>query len=114
MSVKQETSKEQQLVGRAFRCSDGLIRWITHLSTRRYYSLLWLNEAEGVWYSGGIVKANQWEGGEEVPAPQPGQPYRIAGATGVIRTFTPLAEGEISSDRSDSLDGSCNRLELLR
>jgi hypothetical protein len=95
MSVKQETSKEQQLVGRAFRCSDGLIRWITHLSTRRYYSLLWLNEAEGVWYSGGIVKANRWEGGEEVPAPQPGQPYRIASATGVIRTFTPLAEREI-------------------
>ena len=72
------------LVGHAFRCSDGLVRWITHLSTRNYYSVLWRYETDDVWHSGGIVKADKWENGEEVAAPQPGETYRQAGATGVI------------------------------
>ena len=80
--------KALTLVGRAFRCSDGLVRWITHLSVRGYYSLLWRRETEDVWYSGGIVKYYRWEGGKEVPAPKPGETIRIAGATGVISEIT--------------------------
>src|ERR1044071_3800844 len=85
---KPQHDDPQSIVGRAFRGSDGLIRWITHLSTRNYYSLLWLNEADGVWHSGGIVKADKWAGGSEVAAPQPGESYRIAGATGIVSEWT--------------------------
>ena len=53
------------LVGRASRCSDGLIRWITHKSRRGYYHLLWLNESDGVWHSGYMVRADKWQGGED-------------------------------------------------
>lgn len=82
------------LVGRAFRCSDGLIRWITHLSTRNYYSLLWRYESDDVWESGGIIKADQWDGGAEVAAPKPGEAYKRVGATGVITEYTVAAPQE--------------------
>lgn len=85
---QQQEIRFQEVVGRAFRCPDGLIRWITHLSTRNYYSVLWRYEYEDVWHGGGIYKANKWEGGEEVAAPQPGEPYRMAGATGIISEWT--------------------------
>lgn len=77
-----------RLVGRAFRCSDGLIRWITHLSTRGYFSLLWRQDDGDIWYSGGIVKVDKWQGGEEVRSPRPGESYKLAGATGVISERT--------------------------
>lgn len=92
--MKREDLAAAALVGRAFRCSDGLIRWITHLSTRNYYSLLWLNESEGVWFSGGIIKANKWQGGEEVVAPKPGEVYKRVGATGVTTEYTVAAAQE--------------------
>lgn len=75
---------EAALVGRAFRCADGLVRWITHHSARRYYTLLWLDEPSNTWHSGGIVKAAKWEGGEEVAPPRPGERYRLAGAMGTV------------------------------
>lgn len=78
----------ESFVGRAFRGTDGIIRWITHFSTRKYFTVLWLHEKSGTWHSGGIVKAHQWEGGEEVPAPQKGDVYKIAGATGLISERT--------------------------
>lgn len=76
-----------QLVGKAFRCPDGLVRWITGLSTRGYYSMLWLDEKSNTWFSGGIAKVQKWHewygGAEEAPAPQAGESYLLAGAMGL-------------------------------
>ena len=72
------------LVGRAFRCGDGLIRWITYLSTLDNFGLLWLDERTNTWFSGGTVKASKWEGGEEVRAPQPGETYKQADPMGRV------------------------------
>lgn len=69
------------LVGKAFRCTDGLVRWVTHLSVRNYYSMLWLDERTNVWHDGGIIKADRWQGGEEVPVPTT---WLQAGATGIV------------------------------
>jgi hypothetical protein len=75
------------LVGGAFRCSDGLIRWATSLSTRNYLSILWLDESTGIWYSGGILKPSQLRDVivEEVKAPQAGEMIRRGSATGQVR-----------------------------
>ena len=86
--------QEVSIVGRAFRCSDGLIRWITYKSRRGYYHLLWLNEQDGVWHSGYMVRSDKWQGGQEVAAPQPGETYRLAGATGVITEYIVAAAKE--------------------
>lgn len=82
--AKAKTQEFEGFVGRAFRGTDGLIRWITHFSTRKYFTLLWLDENANVWHNGGIVKAQQWQGGDEVAAPQKGDVYQLAGATGLI------------------------------
>lgn len=92
--MKIKDADAEALVGRAFRCPDGLIRWITTLTTRGYYHLLWLNESDGVWHHGYMVRASKWEGGEEVRAPQPGESYRLAGVTGVITEYTVAAAQE--------------------
>lgn len=82
------------LVGRAFRCPDGLVRWITGLSTRDYFSLRWLDERDHTWFSGGITKIDNWEGGEEVRAPQPGESYKMCGARGMVDERTVEATSE--------------------
>lgn len=90
-------AEASQLVGRAFRCGDGIVRWIVGLSTRDYFSLLWLDESDGrrVWHGGGIEKIDRWQGGEEVPAPRPGDRYQLAGPTGLVSERTvPPAEAE--------------------
>lgn len=89
-ATDQETAA--RLVGKAFRGADGLVRWITSLSTRHYYTLLWLDEQSQTWFAGGIVKVSNWEGGAEVTAPQPGERYRRAGATGLVDECTVTSE----------------------
>lgn len=79
-----EREAAEKLVGRAFRCPDGLVRWITGLSTRGYYSLLWLDERSSTWFSGGLVRAHSWQGGVEVEAPKQGERYRLAGPMGTV------------------------------
>lgn len=78
-------------VGRAFRSArDGTVRWITHRSDRGYYHMLWLNEKTGVWNLGGREKAADFArfyGGEEVPAPQPGETYKMAGVFGAVSSY---------------------------
>lgn len=64
-------------IGKAFRDDTGLVRWIIGKSNRNYYQLLWLDETTGVWNQGGISKTIPQ--GEEVPAPQPGNIYKLAG-----------------------------------
>ncbi len=88
-----KADKEQfaALVGKAFRCPDGLIRWITRLSARGYYHVLWLSEQTNVWHSGGIISAREWKATEEAPAPQAGDTYQFCEVTGVVseRTIDP-------------------------
>lgn len=75
-------------VGRAYRCTDGLIRWITGISTRKNYQVLWLREEDGVWMQGGTWPFAQWQDSEEVPAPQPGETYKRAGVFSGYRECT--------------------------
>jgi hypothetical protein len=98
---KKRRSKEEReaaraaaalLVGRAFRCPDGLVRWITGLSTLDNFSLRWLDEREGTWFSGGTLRIDKWEGGEEVRAPQLGETFRMCGARGMVEERT-VTEG---------------------
>jgi hypothetical protein len=87
--VKKHISVYQFYVGRAFRSRrDGVIRWVTHLSARENYTLLWLDEQSGVWNQGGHVPAATFErfyGGDEVMPPQPGETYKFAGVFGGYR-----------------------------
>lgn len=75
------------LVGRAFRSrTDGRVRWITNLSARHNYTLLWLDEDTGIWWQGGHVSAatfDQFYGGDEISAPIGG--YKLAGVFGGFR-----------------------------
>lgn len=67
-------------VGQAYRCPDGVVRWITAISRRRRYALLWLDEKTGVWRDGGTIKPEAWPDlAEPVRAPQPGEVYKHAG-----------------------------------
>jgi hypothetical protein len=75
-------SFEPPIVGNAYRCPDGIVRWVTHLSVRGYYHLLWLDEERNQWHQGGKVKARDWQGGEPYPAPQPGDTYTLLNAFG--------------------------------
>lgn len=86
-------------VGRAFHCTDGIIRWVTNLSTRGFYSVLWRSRENDVWHSGGIIRPADFYDlvVKEVPAPQPGDEYRMAGATGVVATFKMLESGRSGS-----------------
>lgn len=71
-----------EYVGRAFRCADGLIRWVTDQSQRGYLRFLWLDEQENVWREGSKATLDRWTGAwapvEEVRAPQHGETYERA------------------------------------
>lgn len=71
-------------VGKAYRGADGIVRWVTSLSTRGVYSLLWLDEKNNTWWYGGKVRATEWASvdGHEVVAPQPDETYRKYGVFG--------------------------------
>lgn len=71
-----------EYVGHAFRCADGLIRWVTDQSQRGYLRFLWLDEQENVWREGSKATLDRWTGAwapvEEVRAPQHGETYERA------------------------------------
>lgn len=71
--------------GQAYRCPDGLVRWVQHESSRGIYSVLWLDEERKVWYWGGKYRKHEWPGGEPYPAPQPGDTYTLMGVYGQPR-----------------------------
>ena len=74
--------KNDNNVGRAFRGKDGTVRWITGKSKAKNYQMLWMRD-DGVWTQGGTCPAEAWAvsayAGDEVPAPQPGEIYKLAG-----------------------------------
>lgn len=77
----------RQLEGRAWRCRDGVVRWLSNLSTRGVLSIFWLDEERGVWHSGGTLHVDKFDAREyalEVAAPIAGHTIRVAGATGQI------------------------------
>lgn len=86
------TDSKKVEVGRAYRCSDGVVRWVAHLSKRGYYHLLWLEEERNVWFEGGKMKQGDatfaaFEGAESYPAPQPGETYTQMGVYGRPRVW---------------------------
>lgn len=84
------TRKHGPEVGEAYRCSDGIVRWVTHRSRRGYFHLLWLEEGRGVWFDGGKMKGGDatfatFDGAEPFPAPGPGETYVKVGVYGTPR-----------------------------
>ena len=85
-----EARLEGPVVGKAYRCTDGIVRWVTYQSRRGYFHLLWLEEERGVWYSGGKMKSGDatlaaFEDAGPYPAPQPGESYVLMGVYGTPR-----------------------------
>lgn len=77
--------KTKPEAGKAYRCPDGVTRWVTGVSTRGYLQLRWRDDS-GAWCNGGIMKLERWlkfwpSGCVEIPAPQPGE---------VIQVLTPM------------------------
>lgn len=74
-------------VGKAYRGEDGIVRWITHRSTRGNLTVKWLEEETNVWYSGGIYRPDEFHflGTQEVRAPQPGETITLSGVYGTKR-----------------------------
>lgn len=74
-----------QHVGKCYRGSDGVVRWVTHQSKRGMLHMLWQDD-RGAWHDGGSL----WPGrvidvlGDEVPAPAPGSTIRVVGLTGMM------------------------------
>jgi hypothetical protein len=85
---KEVSEMADKILGKAFRGSDGTIRWFLRHSDRGYFSCLWLDESDDVWMPGGIYQIKDLPLGEEVPAPQPGEKYKNCGATGLVSEMT--------------------------
>ena len=74
-------------LGRAYRCSDGIVRWVVHRSKRGYYHLLWLEEERGVWFEAGKMREGDatfsaFAQAESFPSPEPGGTFTKMGAYG--------------------------------
>jgi len=78
-----KSDRGEALIGRAFKGPDGVVRWVTGISTRGYLQILWWSEESAAWHTGAICKLDRWPGGEEVDmVPKPGEMYRRMGALG--------------------------------
>ena len=81
------------LIGRAFRGPDGVVRWVHAQSTRGLLHLRWLNETSGVWFAGGTIiprdmTSEKWPLRDEVPlAPKMGDVFKLCGALGTTTTY---------------------------
>lgn len=88
------------LVGRAFRCRDGVVRWVVgQTPSTRNLHLRWFAEDSEVWHHGGSVHPKSWLADErggpdaEVPTPRPGETYVYIGLTATRTTFRRASEG---------------------
>jgi hypothetical protein len=80
------TDVATERVGKAYMCNDGLVRLITGLSRRNYYSILWREPNDDVWYSGGIVKTEKFPWGWEIERPT--GILKVCGSTGRVLQIT--------------------------
>ena len=85
------------LVGRAFRGPDGIVRWVHAQSTRGLLHLRWLDELSNTWFAGGGLNPKDAPATlcEEVPlAPKMGDTFMLCGPLGT-RTKYRVTEGSI-------------------
>lgn len=82
------------LVGRAFRCKDGIVRWVfAQTASTGNLHIRWLSEEDGVWHMGGMRDPKKWPTaehdapGDEFPAPQPGDRFKLCGALGTVSEY---------------------------
>lgn len=70
--------------GAAYLCNDGLIRWVTHISSRGLHHVSWRNVGSGDWHYGGKFKRNDLQSivMGEVQSPQAGDEVAFIGPTG--------------------------------
>lgn len=80
--------KTDDYVGKAFRCKDGVTRWVQHQSVRGLLHVRHLEESSNVWHLGGRWKVGDFEqlACEEVDPPS-GEVLEC-GPTGVITMRT--------------------------
>lgn len=95
------------LVGRAFRCRDGVVRWVVgQTSSTRNLHLRWLAEGSNVWHHGGSVHPKSWLADErggpetEVATPVPGETYVYISLAATRTTFRRASVG--SPDTHDT------------
>lgn len=87
---KRLTQQAVEVVGTAWRCRDGLVRWFHHVSERGLLHIRWLDEPSGVWHDGGTVRGDRWQSTgtvEQVAAPVAGDCYSLSGATGIVSKY---------------------------
>lgn len=91
--MPRKSKRGADLVGRAFRGPDGIVRWVHAQSTRGLLHLRWLDELSGVWFSGGTADPRTlgletWPLRDEVPlAPKMGETFKLCGALGTTTTY---------------------------
>ena len=75
----------KKLIGRAFRFEeDGIIRYVTGLSTRGYLHMLWLNEATTTWFTGYPILFTEWTDIKMVEVTPPEGKQKRCGVLGSI------------------------------
>jgi hypothetical protein len=74
------------IVGKAFRCKDGVVRWVVHRSKRGRLHLRWLDEENQIWHFGSTISEEQFKVQiqHETLAPQPGDVFYLCGILGVV------------------------------
>lgn len=77
-----------EIVGRAFRGADNIVRWVYAQSTRGLLHLRWLDEPSGVWYSAGTANPKDHRLGQEVQmSPKIGDEYLWCGPLGTVAAY---------------------------
>lgn len=89
--------KGPEMVGRAWRCLDGVVRWvIDRTASTGNLHILWLGEDTGVWYPGGCYTAKEMRAAigllgpdTEYKPPQPGEEYTYCGTGNQVTRRVP-------------------------
>lgn len=75
------------MIGTTWRSNyDGLVRTVTHISTRGKYHLLWLDEEKDCWHGGGEIEALPPDAKvNSIAGPKRGETIMLMGAMGTKR-----------------------------
>ena len=80
-----KSSKGQELIGRAFRFNeDGIIRYVTGMSTRGYLHMLWMDEATATWFTGYPILFTEWMKISKTEVIPPVGNQLVCGVTGIV------------------------------
>lgn len=97
MTTSPKPLKGPEMVGRAWRCLDGVVRWvIDRTASTGNLHVLWLGEDTGVWYPGGcyhpkdlLALIGPLNLAHEYKPPQPGEEYTYCGTGNRVTRWVP-------------------------